>query len=588
MSNILIRRNFAGWPGVVIFAQLSLWTITALVVMLLCKRGGLAFPHWLGVFAQEQPHFVELMTAQMATVMALWSTSVYAWATSVSSMFNIKKQWWLVICIVSITGQQIWAWTKFLEPRTIALMYPLVGNELDLSAPLWQQLNYDPTVGSCIQSSMKSGTSRMGWMASGSAAVADELSGFPTSFKLFGHLIQGSTGGALPLSLNPTESRLWFPNDHFPDMDMSGLSGGINPPPNLRWRYHSIDQQGFTAEVSCEFQGAPDDEQRQRSALRSVTLTKQWESETHSADMDAENITFTSFVPQSTGAKESDPVWTNWIGAYTHGKGSNYLLVNVAPSPSNDSYTLTLHTSETARIYRFLRTTVCTLKPKIPRVKVLYQPEWASNSVRSTRWRPGAPAVDADIHGAPMLAAAHALSQMVVFSQGLSTNGVGDQLKSLVATLDPTLSDESVILRVVEEYIRGVVEYSGTVLRACLTGHEHRLLARQQAAAAHIDNESHHNEHTLRTPYTGQFETHNLGWIWPSSLLNIFWYLCSSIHLGSMTLFAAITEVLDRAWARDSEEEEDGNEPVETEAVAATGIMLDNDGDMRYRNRNTQ
>ncbi|KAK6996488.1 hypothetical protein R3P38DRAFT_3071040, partial [Favolaschia claudopus] len=457
MSNILTRRNFAGWPGIVIFAQLSLWTITAVVVISQCKRGGLAFPHWLGVFAQEQPHLIELMTTQMATVMALWSTSIYVWATGVSSTFNIKKQWWLVICILSITGQQIWAWTKFLEPRTIALMYPLVGNELDLSAPLWQQLNDDPIVGSCIQSSMKSGTSRMGWMASGSAAVADELSGFPASFKLFGPLIHGSTGGALPLSLNPTESRLWFPNDHFPDMDMSGLSGGINPPPNLRWRYHSIDQQGFTADVSCEFQGAADDEQRQTPAraihppppppaLRNVTLTKQWESETHSADMDAENIIFTSFVPQGADAKERDPVWTNWIGAYTYGKGSNYLLAHLSPSPSNDSYTLILHTSEKARIYRFLRTTV-----------------------------------------SPMLAAAHALSQMVVFSQGLSTNGVGDQLKSLVAILDPTLSDENVILRVTEEYIRGVVEYSGTVLRACLTGHEHLLLGRQQAAAANID-----------------------------------------------------------------------------------------------------
>ncbi|KAK7006242.1 hypothetical protein R3P38DRAFT_3037501 [Favolaschia claudopus] len=558
-TGLLVQKNLAGWPGAVIILQLSLGTFAFLLLRSIYFSGGLAFPLGVALFARDNSSRFNWITNQIATALAVSSTSLHIWA---SRPFRYKQPWitaFTAIVLILATWVQIWGWSDILEVRPINTWIQVTGAELDLSSSRLHEFDDANITLTCMGSNAVSPDTRMGWTGSGYASVLANLGLTPkatitTPIMLMGHSIHNSTGGILPAIIRDNNDITpWFPTHWFPDMESwhnldvpSWVFEIPDPPPYRKFRLNLI-QQGFTADVSCKFQAADGNEDGTDIPVvippRAVTLAE--------GNVDL-NVTFTSFAPL-----KDDPLLTNSIGAFTHENHSSYILAFAVPSPSNDSYTFTLHAEKNITSpYRFLRTTVCTIRPKVTRVDVEHLAElYPVGSDSEASWtpvrvrpRPHDIAVDADIDEGPMRAAVWNLAQTIVLSQGVYTHGVGDQLQSLLDLAMESeslmwLDEDAVVLRIVEEYMRGVVEYSASVFRACLTGHKHYL-------------EPSDDSDDMSIPIHGQVGLETLGWIWEGTLWRMMLNILPSIILGCLALNSAIKEVRRRRAAELSDGED--------------------------------
>lgn len=86
-------------------------------------------------------------------------------------------------------------------------------------------------------------------------------------------------------------------------------------------------------------------------------------------------------------------------------------------------------------MYQFMNITVCTFNPQITRVQV----DYADTGINSTRFMDGAVA---DV-GPAGLSAVTTLYWMQFFAQAMFTNVVGDEVRSLVAEVDPEGQDSN-------------------------------------------------------------------------------------------------------------------------------------------------
>jgi hypothetical protein len=103
-------------------------------------------------------------------------------------------------------------------------------------------------------------------------------------------------------------------------------------------------------------------------------------------------------------------------------------------------------------MYKFLRTTVCTLSPKIINVEVHY------SDVINTRTRPGVTVVD--VGSPPTLSAVTTLYDMIYFSQAFAGNSMADKLRSLIQEIDGNNFTNPTILRTTVSDV--IVQSSGT------------------------------------------------------------------------------------------------------------------------------
>ncbi|KAJ7342936.1 hypothetical protein DFH08DRAFT_962964 [Mycena albidolilacea] len=526
--------SFWGWPAIVIGGQLLLQTIAWGFFGAVQSRGGIALPPHLAASAKANPHTVEWLSTQMSTILAFSSTLLFSWGvrrsvtlrlrtdgmplatfvsfvkiSSRSFIFDFKKPTFTftAIVIIILTGVQTAGWSALITPRAIVINTPLIGHEIDLSSPLLRQMPNNAAVTDCIVN----GTSRapfiVGQTDSGYAAVKGDLS-LPATFNVMDQAFNRSTGGILPLTLSPLNSSTWFPGT-------KTLPPTIKPvwdlPHSLTSSY-SLSQQGFTADVSCEFWNSTD------PTIPIIHLQNDTVGSWQHPEVGAANVSFATLY--SDCATEV-PRFHNWTGAYTLTTQRNYILMIACPSQDNLSYKLVFDAGRTG-LYGFMGTTVCSLSPKITNVSVTYS-DVIDTATRSN-------SVAADISGPAIFSAVTTLYDMVYFSQAIVSNSMGDKLRSLIEEVDGGTFTHNTTLRTTEKFIRGVTEYSGSVFRACLSTNTDFLDALPSS---------------MNVSTSGMFRSETVGWV-PVAAVTILELLPGTI-VALLTICTVVMAVLRHA-----------------------------------------
>ncbi|KAJ6549714.1 hypothetical protein B0H19DRAFT_1264629 [Mycena capillaripes] len=464
-----------GWPTYIICGHIILQAGAWGFFAALHSRRGIPLPYNSAMWTSENQQIVDWITTVIATMLVFFTTSLFSSgilkcitlhlhgdgmslaafiaSTKISAGSLILDRdpgrWrvgFMSIVIFILTGVVLTAgWKALITPYSIDAHAPLIGIEINLSSPVLSQLQSNARLDFCVQNGTSGPEFMVGQTDSGYAAVKSYL-GPPTTFSLMDQTVNISTDtisflyypGIMPLSWDPRNAGNWFPNssDFIPNLEW-----GADLPMGLSY-WSSLTQQGFTADVFCEYWN-PNDATVPPILVRNTTV-KDWNNSESLID----NIAF--FELHSDCQVDDKVALTNWSRAYTVESELNYLLMIACPS--KDNYCL----------YQFVNTTVCTLTPKITTVEVTYT-DAAINTGTSRN------AIFANPGGPPTLAAVKTLYNGVFFSQSPVSNAVGDKLRSLIPVEggNPDTRHRLTML-LMAEYIRGVTEYSASVFRACL------------------------------------------------------------------------------------------------------------------------
>ncbi|KAF7366080.1 hypothetical protein MVEN_00484300 [Mycena venus] len=367
-----------------------------------------------------------------------------------SFICDLKKLKLTVLSLVVIvaTGAQTAGWSNLITPQFLDFTSSIKGQELDLSSTLLQSTLTGASYNFCVFDSNNLPAFVVGQTDSGYAAVNQDLD-FPVSFTLLGQSFTSSTGGILPLTFVDVLSGSSFPNITTLPATLSisaAFPGGFSSD-------YSITQQGYTADVSCTSQ----------DLTRDSTPSLQFETNPLE-DENGNELSLSNFTMSSDCDAPVFPDGTPFNSQSVNtilDAHAGYVLM-VACGGSGGSYTLIF---SGGGLYNFIGTTVCTVAPKITKVSAEYSYDDSPNSttIDTQTLSGGSP----DFGGPAGLSAIATIYNMMYYSQGQQTNVVGDQLQSLI--LNDNLGDAGSILPIMEKYIRGVTEYSGSVFRACLS-----------------------------------------------------------------------------------------------------------------------
>ncbi|KAJ7859793.1 hypothetical protein B0H14DRAFT_2576958 [Mycena olivaceomarginata] len=431
-------------------------------------RGFIPLPYSTAVWVMNYGHLVTVIFTQISTGLSLFSSFLFSWGvrqsialhmhgegmslaafistiriSSRSLILDAKKRRWSAMSIVVfiLTVMQTSCWSGLITPLPLDVDFPMTGRELDLSSPKLQSLQ-DSRAPRLLRANLA--VFFVGQTESGYATLKNYL-GLAASLSLFDVTFNVSTAGIFPLTPTDVDARgRWFvgtpatyvPKSLWPIQDL---------PEGLLSPTYSMMQQGFTADVSCEY--------RELNANTTPSLfflsdeTNEWRSGSTTPLINFSEMNSDCVVPVGSGLNDTT--------VYTTGD-PNIVLMIACGGVSAEPYKVAL-IFQGFGMYQFLNTTVCTFNPKITRVQV----DYADTGINSTQFTESAIA-DAGPAG---LSAVTTIYEMVLFAQAMFTNVVGDEVNSLV--VDPEAQDD--FLRAMEEYIRGVAEYSASVFRACLT-----------------------------------------------------------------------------------------------------------------------
>ncbi|KAF7354356.1 hypothetical protein MVEN_01124200 [Mycena venus] len=543
-----------GWPGIVILGQLTLQTSAWGFFLLLQYRGGIALPYELAAWAKANPHTVEWVSTQLATILAFLSTLLFSWGVRQSITLRLRgdgmtfaafisfihisarslilnprklKFSLISLSIIILTGVQTAGWSALITPRAVVINTALIGHEIDLSSPLLEQMQNNDALTYCVLNATSGPSFMVGQTESGYAAVKGHLS-FPATFTLMDQSFNLSTGGILPLTLSSLNASTWFFNA---TTIPATVRPAVDLPKGLGSSY-SLNQQGFTADVSCQFQ----DPKEIPGLFFTNNTVRDW--------IDTQNLPFgISYSDLYSDILLAVPFLNSSV-AYTLVDSPNYILMVACPSP--DNYQLIFYADQ-GGIYRFMKTTVCTVSPKITNVDVRY-----SDAI-NTWTRPNAKA--ADVLAAPTLSALATLYEMVYFSQAIVSNSMGDKLSSLIAEVDGNTFTEDTTLRTTEEYIRGVTQFSASVFRACLSSNKDFLDALPSS---------------MTVPTSGMYYSDTIGWLRASHVT--FLELLPGTIVAFLTIYAVVVAVA--RHARDPKGDYfDPSDPMHLVAASAAGDL---------------
>ncbi|KAJ7505527.1 hypothetical protein B0H11DRAFT_2220956 [Mycena galericulata] len=380
-------------------------------------------------------------------------------STKISSRSIIRerenKKWSLLsIALFALASAQTPGWSDLIMPGAIQVEIPLSGYEIDLSSSNLLDAKTTGDLNVCMLNSSRLVGFSVGQTASG-YAKANSGFGNPTSMTMMDQTFNISTGGILPFTLSNVDARSWFP-------DMTVIPTTANTswweftddlPPN-----YLINQQGFTADVTCNFSHRTPD----TTPSLSRTLT--------AIDETIASVTMNSScaVPELF----PDGPQLNYSSTYAAGDPMSYLSMIACPG-SGGNFNLIFGA---AGLYAFMDNITCTFAPQITRVLANYSDGnlylGTINTGTPFEAKPDVglgyePRQDVGPAG---LAALVTIYNIVFYSQAPYANIVADQLDELVGQIPVDEDFGDAVLHVTENYLRGVAEYGGSVFRACLSG----------------------------------------------------------------------------------------------------------------------
>ncbi|KAJ7459354.1 hypothetical protein FB451DRAFT_1563720 [Mycena latifolia] len=551
-----------GWPALVICAQVIIQVLAWGFFALVQSRGSIPLPYSTASWAKANPRILTLLSTLVSTGLAAYSTFLFSFgvrqsvalylrqpmslATFVSTIgissrslvLDPKKWKWsaMSISVVALTGVQTSAWSTFLTPVEIVIQTAVGGTELDLSSRALRQMysSSPETFANCIVNSSLESAFFVGGTDSG-YALAKHNMGYPASFTLMDQTFNVSAAGILPATLRNVNASTWFPH-----MTVIPSLRGLDDVPRGFSSNYTMTQQGFSADVTCEFKDL-NIETTPSLDFRADTV-KDWN-----------NFNFTGSAPGVVRYSEISsncPVVKGFLSNFTWAFTTTPNYVLMLPCGAAANYTLIFVWSG---IYQ-QPPIVCTVSPKITKVNVDYSDSHSISGTISTTvldggvWDPDGPAG---------LAAITAMSNTVFNAQAAFTNVMGSQIKSLVTDVND-YNTANTSLRSTEAYIQGVAEYSGSILRACLSGKNATFVEGVPAGMTVATN--------------GTIFTETLGWTRHGS--SSIWVLIPGSVIALATIIVVIAAVAHHASAP-PQDPFDPADPMHLMAVVAAGGLSD-------------
>ncbi|KAJ7467518.1 hypothetical protein FB451DRAFT_1482730 [Mycena latifolia] len=550
------RRGFSsrliGWPAIVILGQLLLQLMGWGFFIVVKVRGQMPLPHGPAQWVKNNPHLVTLLATLIGTVLGACSSFLFSYAIrrsmplylnrpvslaalgasvsiSMRSVVFHRRSWkWPSVSVFFflLAGIQTSGWTTLLTPVALVVSTPLVGSEIDLSSSMLRDMVNTSELDYCLSQSASSPLFA-GQTESGYAAARATL-GQISTFTLMDQMFNVSTGGVLPAYLTSFNASAWFTNTSVIPVTTHDVS--TRRPVNGFATNYSMIQQGFTADISCRFQNLTN------TTTPSLSIQHDWVNKwhNHEAFKEQKTIHLTSLSLSCSNSQNF-----NWSDVYTDDNKNWFALLACGPT---DNYTVIIVTGGQ---YDWIPKTVCSVVPKITTVQVDYAPGI------NVRVVPNATAI-LDPQGPAGNAALSTLGWMLDFSQALHNNLVGDQLTAMRADSQRDTED---ILVPIAEYIRGVMEFSGSVFRACLSSNTTFMEGMPS---------------NMMIPTNGTFHTETLGWAYASGTTR--WVLVP----GTLIAFATIVVVIGAFYHHvgDIPKEShqfDPSDPLHLVAAAAAG-----------------
>ncbi|KAG1873199.1 hypothetical protein F4604DRAFT_778761 [Suillus subluteus] len=434
-------------------------------------------------------------------------------------------------------------WTTLLTPTYFMWPVQLNGSELDITGSAFAALLHGEFIANGFTDIQDNAFEILdiGAMLSGAAAAGYSF-GIPRTFNFNGAKYNVSTQGIVPTIEDYSGS------DGVPGVNGTrlGFAGGnvtVNtglaprshpsvPIPQGFSRNYSMSQQGLTANVSCR---PIDSNQTQylwdtnnsyviyanaaaSSSNNSITGLRLWNIAANCGTNTLITYEYVTMVDASGNTSSS---------------GSGFLPSVVCPGSTNMNQTYTSFAILTQGFYKygFLQASVCEVVPLLTTVRADYSDEEISVEVISiTPFQPKNAALLSFI--------ASVAKFQSVNSQGLTSSTIGDSLYTIYSSttngsIDDNLNDTQLYFEL-EDYWRGVVEFSATFLRSGF-----------MATGSFPNNEIPNN---LSSQVTGIMFVSTIGWIrWPK---NSPTYLLATLPLTiitSLTFFSALYSILE-AW----------------------------------------
>ncbi|KAG0702649.1 hypothetical protein DFH29DRAFT_492250 [Suillus ampliporus] len=366
-------------------------------------------------------------------------------------------------------------WTTLLTPSYIQWPIQMNGSELDISGSAFSSLLYAEFQKQNITNIRDNSFELLAisGMLSG-VATAGYTYGLPGTFNFNGAKYSVSTQGIVPTIEDYSGShgvpdpingtRLNFSGGQVivNTRTITGKHTSASIPEGFS-RNYSMTQQGLTANVSCQAMDSSqtqyvwetnnyDDIYSNSAALNNtVTGLRLWNI---TANCSTNTLTSQQYVTMVDADGTSSPL------------GSGFLPSIVCPGPTsmNHTYASFAILSQGFDKYNFLNATVCEVVPFLTTVRADYSNGLISSVVTSsTAFQPE--------NSNLLTLVAGVLRFQSINSQKLLTSSIGDALYSIYSSTSSTpignsLGSQTQIYQELEDFWRGVVEFSATFLRS--------------------------------------------------------------------------------------------------------------------------
>ncbi|KAJ7343768.1 hypothetical protein DFH08DRAFT_1081213 [Mycena albidolilacea] len=445
------RTSRIVWPVYIIAGQLVLLSLALGFLAAVRGRGQIPLGPELAELFQDNPQSKTYLVTFLATALSTFSSFLFSQAVRHAIVISLTRpvplstlgfgilisrrslvlvnreyKWGFISAVLFFaTLAQTAGWTSLLTPINISVLVPLKGAEIDVSSPSFQaqfpQL-WTNTIENTIDSELQSTITASG------AASATNQSGYPAILDFGGWAHNISTRGIFPVQLqNFTEAS--NVNDTTQLITSNTAPFSSIPPAN-----YAMNQQGLTAQVSCQ-SAVLDETSKPQLSRKAVPVLGdsgflRW------------NIATDCPGNYSSGGTISFPGFNNTL-----------FLLGCA---SDDDFGQTTYTAIIDGQGLYTGTYICTITPQIQNMIANY-----TNPFISTNFDDSSPAKNA---GAIGFVGFYAVYSAFVYGQSTSHNSIGDSILAIFKDQDNTT-----FLEILEAYITGIVEFSGTAIKTRLS-----------------------------------------------------------------------------------------------------------------------
>ncbi|KAH7927040.1 hypothetical protein BV22DRAFT_1007825 [Leucogyrophana mollusca] len=494
------------------FSRLHIWQISVIIAQVFVLTFGwgflaavlyykyIALPDRIADLVHRFPSELTLVTTLIATMLSVATAFLFTAAVKDALRHRMSQPISLITLTAGIAltkGTHIWkprhlrltaltwlifavltsltaGWTTLLAPTLINMEIGMSGTELDVAGDAFSDLLGQELAGAAVESESclfhdnSFEIIDIGGILSGVAAAGINF-GLPGTFNFNGAKYNLSTGGIVPAIASyagsyetPDQTRLSFSGGQVPVNTVpDGGRFEQSIPPGFS-RNYTMYQQGLSANVSCESRDLSGDSATQQLSLSNPYLSipvhandssilfylRQWNS---TANCSGSSPTIQRYVTETNSSDQPNV------------SGSGFLPSVVCPGTNSSAYQRFVVVSQGFYKYSFLPPTVCEVIPLLTNVSVQYSGGLinVAQVINSREFETDNVNLLSFIAGV--------ISWQGRNAQGLVGNSIGDSLFSIYsATANTTISvnNTTQVYSELEDYWRGVVEFTATFLRS--------------------------------------------------------------------------------------------------------------------------